>query len=85
LQKAALGKAKKVEKALADANEEYAQREQAVAERLRTMSAAAKSKHFCLCLLTSAALVFLMTLISFFLFLLCSFDWYIPVIPALRR
>jgi hypothetical protein len=45
-QKAALGKAKKAEKALADANKEHAQREQAVAERLRIMSAAAESKHF---------------------------------------
>jgi hypothetical protein len=35
-QKSALGKAKKAEKALADANKEHAQREQAVAERLRT-------------------------------------------------
>jgi hypothetical protein len=40
-QKLALAKAKKVEKALADANKEHLQREQAVAERLRTMSAAA--------------------------------------------
>jgi hypothetical protein len=40
-QKSALGKAKKAEKALADANKEHSQREQAVAERLRTMSAAA--------------------------------------------
>jgi hypothetical protein len=56
-----------------------------VAERLRTMSAAAESKHFCLCLSTSAALVYLMTLISFFLFLLCSIDRYIPVGPANGR
>jgi hypothetical protein len=39
-----LSKAKKAEKALADAKKEYAQREQAVAERLRTMSTAAESK-----------------------------------------
>jgi hypothetical protein len=45
-QKSALGKAKKAEKALADANKEHAQREQAVAERLRTMSAAAEGKYF---------------------------------------
>jgi hypothetical protein len=38
--KSALGKAKKAEKALADANKEHAQREQAVAERLCTMSTA---------------------------------------------
>jgi hypothetical protein len=43
-QKSALGKAKKAEKALADTNKEHAQREQAVAERLRTISAAAKGK-----------------------------------------
>jgi hypothetical protein len=46
-QKSALGKAKKAEKALADANKEHAQREQAVAERLHTMSTAAESKRFC--------------------------------------
>ena len=45
-QKSALGKAKKAEKALADANKEHAQREQAVAERLHTMSSAAESKFF---------------------------------------
>jgi hypothetical protein len=47
-QKSALGKAKKAEKALADANKEHAQREQAVAERLRTMSTAAEGKCFAL-------------------------------------
>jgi hypothetical protein len=47
-QKSALGKAKKAEKALADANKEHAQREQAVAERLHTMSTAAESKYFAL-------------------------------------
>jgi hypothetical protein len=44
-QKSALAKAKKVEKALADANKEHSQREQAVAERLRTMFAAAGGKY----------------------------------------
>jgi Tfp pilus assembly protein PilN len=38
--KLALAKAKKAEKALADANKEHLQREQAVAERLNAMSAA---------------------------------------------
>jgi hypothetical protein len=47
-QKSALGKAKKAEKALADANKEHAQREQAVAERLHTMSTAAESEYFAL-------------------------------------
>jgi hypothetical protein len=83
-QKAALGKAKKAEKALADANKEHAQREQAVAERLHTMSAATESKHFSFNLYfsTSAALVYLLTLVSFFLFLLCRIDWGVAVIPA---
>jgi hypothetical protein len=39
--KLALAKAKKTEKALTDANKEHLQREQAVAERLNTMSATA--------------------------------------------
>jgi hypothetical protein len=47
-QKSALGKAKKAEKALADANKDHAQREQAMAERLHTMSTAAESKCFAL-------------------------------------
>jgi hypothetical protein len=47
-QKSALAKAKKAERALADANKEHAQREQAVAERLHMMSTAAKSKYFAL-------------------------------------
>jgi hypothetical protein len=47
-QKSALAKAKKAERALADANKEHAQREQAVAERLHTMSTAAESKCFAL-------------------------------------
>jgi hypothetical protein len=41
LHKTALAKAKKAEKALADANREHLQREQAVAEWLNTMFAAA--------------------------------------------
>jgi soluble lytic murein transglycosylase-like protein len=45
-QKSAIAKAKKAEKALADANKEHAQREQAVAERLHTISSAAESKIF---------------------------------------
>jgi hypothetical protein len=70
-QKSALGKAKKAEKALADANKEHAQREQAVAERLRTISAAAKGKCFTLFSISSSvALLYLLTLsfpfLSFF-------------------
>jgi hypothetical protein len=52
-QKTALGKAKKAEKSLADANKEHAQRERAVAERLHTMSTASESKYFSTCLLFS--------------------------------
>jgi hypothetical protein len=44
-QKSALGKAKKAKKALADANKEHSQREQAVTERLRMMSAAGEGKY----------------------------------------
>jgi hypothetical protein len=47
-QKSALGKAKKAKKALADANREHAQRDQAVMERLHTMSTSAESKCFVL-------------------------------------
>jgi hypothetical protein len=45
-QKSALTKAKKAERALADAQKENTQREQAVAERLHTMSSAAERKFF---------------------------------------
>jgi hypothetical protein len=70
LQKSALGKAKKAEKALADANKEQAQQEEAVTERLRTMSAAAEGKCFALSLIsTTIALLYL--LICFFPFFLC--------------
>jgi hypothetical protein len=47
-QKSTLGKAKKAKKALANANKDHAQREQAVAERLHTMSTAAERKRFAL-------------------------------------
>jgi hypothetical protein len=69
-QKSALGKAKKAEKALADANKEQAQREEAVTERLRTMSAAAEGKCFALSFIsTPIALLYL--LIFFFPFFRC--------------
>jgi hypothetical protein len=48
LQKSALGKAKKTEKALANASKEQILREEAMTEHLRTMSAAAKGKCFTL-------------------------------------
>jgi hypothetical protein len=44
-QKSALAKAKKTEKALADANKEHPQQEQAMTKRLRMMSAAARDKY----------------------------------------
>jgi hypothetical protein len=47
-QKSALVKAKKAKKALAYANKEHAQREQAVVERLRTISTTAVGKYFAL-------------------------------------
>jgi hypothetical protein len=55
---------------LADVNKEHAQREQAVAERLHTMSSAAKSKFFDLpfVFLTSAALLYLLSLVFLFSF-----------------
>jgi hypothetical protein len=69
-QKLALGKANKAEKALADANKEQAQREEAMTERLRTMSAASEGKNFALYFIsTPIALSFLLTL--FFPFFLC--------------
>jgi hypothetical protein len=43
-----LARRRKLKKALADANKEHAQREQAVAERLHTMSTAAESRCFSL-------------------------------------
>jgi hypothetical protein len=44
--KSALGKAKKAEKDLANANKEHLQREKAVAERLNQMSAAAGGTYY---------------------------------------
>jgi hypothetical protein len=66
-QKSALGKAKKAEKALADANKEQAQREEAVTEHLRTMSAAAEGKCFALSPI-SIPIALLYWLIRFFSF-----------------
>jgi hypothetical protein len=56
-QKAALGKAKKAERALADANKEHAQRERAMAECLHTISTTAESKYLSTCLLFSTSVV----------------------------
>jgi hypothetical protein len=88
-QKSALGKAKKAEKALADANKEHAQREQAVAERLRTMSTATEGKCFALSSIsTFVALLYLLTLFFPFLsYLLLLRRIYrgIFVVPATGR
>jgi hypothetical protein len=67
-QKSALGKAKKAEKALADANKEQILREEAVTERLRTMSAAAEGKCFALSFYFNSCYVAILadTLLSFF-------------------
>jgi hypothetical protein len=46
LTKSALAKAKKVEKALTDANKEHLQQEQAMAERLNMMFAAAGGTYY---------------------------------------
>jgi hypothetical protein len=59
-QKSALGKAKEAEKALADANKEHAQREQAVAERLRTMSTTAEGKDFALSSISTHVALFVL-------------------------
>jgi hypothetical protein len=85
-QKAALGKAKKAEKALAEVNKEHAQREQAVAERLHTMSTTAESKCFTL----SSVFVFCCTSVFvdtcfFFSFLLLKIHRGISVVLANRR
>jgi hypothetical protein len=62
-QKSALAKAKKIEKALADANKEHSQQEQAMTERLCTMSVAAEGKYsLCPFLLTSVAFLHLLML-----------------------
>jgi hypothetical protein len=88
-QKSTLGKAKKAKKALVDANKEHAQREQAVAERLRTMSAAAAGKFFAFSSIsTSVALLYLLTLFFpflLYLLLLCRIYRGIFVVPATGR
>jgi hypothetical protein len=89
-QKSALGKAKKAEKALADATKDHAQREQAMAERLHTMSTAAESKCFALspsfdfCCTIVHADIFLLLFFSTF-FVSCRIYRDISVGPATRR
>jgi hypothetical protein len=73
--KSALSKAKKAEKALSDADKEHLQREQAVAERLNTMSAAPGGTHCTfLLLLLFDLLVFLYLLIYSSSAILCLLD-----------
>jgi hypothetical protein len=69
-QKSVLGKTKKAKKALADANKEQALREEAVTERLCTMSGAAEGKCFALSFI-STPIVLLYLLVLFFPFFLC--------------
>jgi hypothetical protein len=85
-QKAALGKAKKTEKALAEATKEHAQREQAVVERLHTMSTAAESKCFALSSVFAFCCsgVFVDTCLLFS-FLLLRIHWGISIILANGR
>jgi hypothetical protein len=89
-QKSALGKAKKAEKALADANKDHAQREQAMAERLHTMSTAAESEYFALssifdfCCTVVLADIFLLLVCSTF-FVSCRIYRGISVGPATGR
>jgi hypothetical protein len=89
-QKSALGKVKKAKKALADANKEHAQREQAVAEHLHTMSTAAESK----CFILSSIVDFCCTVVLVDIFLLffssicflsCRIYRGISFVPATRR
>jgi Flp pilus assembly protein TadB len=69
--KSALAKAKKAEKALADANKEHLQREQAVTERLNAMSAAAGGTYCTLLLL-----LLLLLLLSFACFLILAYIFF---------
>jgi hypothetical protein len=72
-QKSALGKAKKAEKALADANKDHTQREQAVTERLRTMSATAEGEHFALSFISNPIALLYLLILFFPFFPLSSF------------
>jgi hypothetical protein len=72
-QKSALGKARKAEKALADAHKEQAQREEAVTERLRTMSAAAEGKCFGLSFILTPIVLLHLLILFFHFFPLSSF------------
>jgi CBS domain containing-hemolysin-like protein len=69
--KSALAKAKKADKALADANKEHLQREQAVTERLNTMSAAAGGT-YCTLLFLWFACFLILSYIFFFCYFLSS-------------
>jgi chromosome segregation ATPase len=70
--KSALARAKKVEKALADANKEHIQREQAVTERLNKISALAGGKYH--------AFPFLVDLAILRLADVCFFPVFVPLV-----
>jgi Flp pilus assembly protein TadB len=69
--KAAMTKAKKAEKALADANQERIQREEAITKHLNQVSALAGGK-FLYALFIVCLLILLMVTYFFFLFLLAE-------------
>jgi hypothetical protein len=75
--KAALARAKKTEKSLADANKERIQRNQAVTERLNKMSAFAGGKYH--------ALPFVIELRKFLYLVVCRTYWGVFDIFAARR
>jgi hypothetical protein len=56
---------------LADANKEQAQREEAVTERLRMMSAAAEGKCFALSFISTPIALLYLLILFFPIFLLC--------------
>jgi hypothetical protein len=76
LNKSALTRVKKAEKALADMKKEHLQREQAVAERLNTISVAAGGIFYIFRLLLSLFYLFSFTRRYFPLLLLC-----VPLVP----
>jgi hypothetical protein len=85
LQKSALAKAKKAEKALADANKEQILWEEAMIERLRTMSAAAEGKCFALSFYFDSCYACYSRRYFAFLLLLCRFYRGIFIIFATGR
>jgi hypothetical protein len=83
--KLALAKAKKAEKALADANKEHLQQEQAMAERLNTMFAAAGGTYCTFLLLLLLIYLFSYTCLYILLLLLSVFLVLQNTLECLRR